>query len=439
MEFILAIIELIQLPAIVLGIIALVGLLLQRRPTGDVINGTTKTVLGMLIIGIGIGALVEALEGIQAMFNTAIPRERFTTFVTFDEAVVSAVQDANVNRAGAAIAWTLLFGYLVHILLARITPFRYLYLTGHMIWVHAGAFAILYTSFDLPFVWVVVLASLTDGAYMTLAPAIAQPFMRKITGTDDIAFGHGQTLLNVFCALVGKLIGDPEHSAEKLEVPTSLNFFRDIAISTSLVFLVISFVAATLAVLQTGVAGFEENISDGQNWIVFAILKALGFVAGMLVLLQGVRMLIAEIVPAFRGIGEKLIPGARPALDVPVIFPFAPNSLIIGLITGTLGQAIAMILLALIGWPVPLPSMIVAFFASGAGAIFANSTGGRRGAIAGGFLWGFVGWFVISFAYKMEVFGDLENLGAEGLAFTVPDAIIPAIIIWLIARLFGFA
>src|SRR5918998_629347 len=439
MEVILAIIELIQLPAIVLGIIALVGLLLQRRSTGDVINGTTKTVLGMLIIGIGIGALVEALEGIQAMFDTAIPKGRFTTFVTFDEAVVSAVQDANENRAGAAVAWTLLFGYLVHIVLARITPFRYLYLTGHMIWVHAGAYAILFTSFDLPFVWVVVLASLTLGVYMTLAPAIAQPFMRRITGSDDIAFGHGQTLLNVFCAWVGKLIGNPEHNAEKLEVPTSLNFFRDIAISTSLVFLLISLAAAAVAVSQAGVAGFEENISEGQNWIVFAILSALGFVAGMLVLLQGVRMLIAEIVPAFRGIGERLIPGARPALDVPVIFPFAPNSLIIGLITGVLGQAIAMILLAVIGWPVPLPSMIVAFFASGAGAIFGNSTGGRRGAIAGGFLWGFVGWFIISFAYKMQVFGDLESLGAAGLGFTVPDAIVPAIVIWLIARLFGVA
>jgi PTS system ascorbate-specific IIC component len=439
MEVILAIIELIQLPAIVLGIIALVGLLLQRRSTGDVINGTTKTVLGMLIIGIGIGALVEALEGIQAMFDTAIPKGRFTTFVTFDEAVVSAVQDANENRAGAAVAWTLLFGYLVHIVLARITPFRYLYLTGHMIWVHAGAYAILFTSFDLPFVWVVVLASLTLGVYMTLAPAIAQPFMRRITGSDDIAFGHGQTLLNVFCAWVGKLIGNPEHNAEKLEVPTSLNFFRDIAISTSLVFLLISLAAAAVAVSQAGVAGFEENISDGQNWIVFAILSALGFVAGMLVLLQGVRMLIAEIVPAFRGIGERLIPGARPALDVPVIFPFAPNSLIIGLITGVLGQAIAMILLAVIGWPVPLPSMIVAFFASGAGAIFGNSTGGRRGAIAGGFLWGFVGWIMISFAYEMQVFGDLESLGAAGLGFTVPDAIIPSIVIWLIAKLFGAA
>ena len=439
MEILLTLVELIQLPAIVLGFIALIGLLLQRKSAGEVASGTIKTVLGMLIITIGIGALVEALEGIQAMFETGLPKERFQTFVTFDEAVVSAVQDTNEDQVGTAIAWTLLFGYLFHILLARITPFHYLYLTGHMIWIHAGAFAILFHSFGLPLVWVVVLASLTDGAYMTLAPAIAQPYMRRITGSDDIAFGHGQTLLNVFCAWVGKLIGDPEHGSEKVEVPDSLTFFRDIAVSTSLIFLVVGFAAAGLALTQTGVEGFENDISDGQNWFVFTLLQALGFVAGMLVLLQGVRMLIAEIVPAFRGIGEKVIPGARPALDVPVIFPFAPNALIIGLITGTIAQALAMILLALIGWPVPLPSMIVAFFASGAGAIFGNSTGGRRGAIAGGFLWGFVGWFLISFAYKMQVFGDLESMGAAGLAFTVPDAIVPGIIIWLIARLFGVA
>jgi PTS system ascorbate-specific IIC component len=331
----------------------------------------------------------------------------------------------------------MLFGYIVHLLLARFTPFHYVYLTGHMIWIHAGAFAILYHAFGLPFVWVVVLASLTDGIYMTLAPALAQPFMRMITGSDEIAFGHGQTLLNVFCAYVGKVIGKPDDSAEKMQVSDRLSFFRDMAISISLVMLAVTLIAAVLAVIQIGAAGMEEQISAGQNWIVFAILQALGFTAGVLVLLQGVRMLIAEIVPAFKGIAERVIPGAKPALDCPVIYPFAPNSLIIGLISGTIGQVLGMVALALIRWPVPLPSMIAAFFASGAGAIFGNATGGRRAAWAGGFIWGFVGWFIISFAYKFQVFGDLTGMGALNLGFTVPDAILPGIVIWGIAKLFG--
>ena len=49
------------------------------------------------------------------------------------------------------------------------------------------------------------------------------------------------------------------------------------------------------------------------------------FVAGVLVLLQGVRMFLGEIIPAFKGISEKLIPGARPALDVPIFYASGPG------------------------------------------------------------------------------------------------------------------
>ena len=432
-------VELLQLPAVILAFIAMVGLLAQKATAGEVVTGTVKTGLSLLIIGGGIGVLLQALGPIQQMFEIGLPTERFETFVTFDEAVVSAVQDANVGNVGAAIGWTLLFGLILHLLLARFSPFKYIYLTGHMIWVHAGAFAILFHSFGLNLVVTVALASVVFGAYMTLAPALAQPFMRKITGTDEIAFGHGQTLLNVTAGWLGGLVGKPEDSTEDIEVPQSLNFFRDIAVSTTIVMILVVAAAAGMAAGAAGIAVLEEDISGGQNWIVFALLQAVGFTAGMLILLYGVRMLIGEIVPAFQGIAERVIPGAIPALDVPVIFPFAPNALIIGLISGTIGQVVGMATLAAAGWPVPIPSMIVAFFASGAGAIFGNATGGKRGAWLGGFVWGFVGWWLISFAYRFQVFGDLSGMGAEGLAFTVPDAIIPGILIWLVARLFGVA
>lgn len=437
MQIFAVILELIKLPAFVLGLIALIGLLIQRKTASEVLVGTIKTILGLLIMSVGIGALINALVPIQKMFEVGIPAGGFEPFVTFDEAVVSAVQNTNIGQIGAAIAWTMFFGYILHIILARVTPFHYIYLTGHMIWIHAGAFAILYYSFGLPFWLVVVLASITDGLYMTIFPAIAQPFMRKITGSDEIAFGHGQSLFNVICGYLGKLVGKPEDTAEKIQVPEGLSFFRDMAISISLVMLVVTLIGAILAVVQVGAAGFQTDISGGQNWFVFSILQALGFTAGVLVLLQGVRMLIAEIVPAFKGVAEKLIPGAKPALDCPVIYPFAPNSLIIGMIMGVIGQVCGMVVLALIRWPVPLPSMIAAFFASGAGAIFGNAGGGKRGALLGGFLWGFAMWFVISFAYKFQVFGDLTAMGAPALGFTCPDAIIPGVVIWAIAKLFG--
>lgn len=435
-------VQVFQIPAIIVALIALAGLLVQKKPLEDVVGGTVKTGLSLLIIAGGSTVLIGGLGPIQSMFEMALPDSNITTFVTFDEAVVSAVQSANVDALGSAIGLTMLFGYIFHLILARITPWPYIYLTGHMIWVHAGAFAILIHSLGFNLVWTIVIASLIDGAYMTLAPAIAQPFVRKITGADTIGFAHGQTLLNVLVGYLGYVIGDPKKSTEDHKLPEKLSFFRDVAVSTTIVMVVVSLASAIAAVAAGGVEAFEAapadgGISDGQNWVVFSLMMALNFTAGMLILLYGVRMLIGEIVPAFEGISKKVIPNAIPALDVPVLFAYAPNALLVGLISGLIGQVVGMLLVAGLGWPVPIPSMIVAFFASGTAAIFANSTGGRRAAWVGGFLWGLLGWILISFAYRMEVFGDLEALGAPGLGFTVPDTIIPAIIIDGIGKLFG--
>ncbi len=435
-------VELVQIPALIVGFIALLGLLAQRKPAGDVITGTVKTALSLLIIAGGTGVLVEGLSPIQKMFEMAFPSGDVTTFVTFDEAVVSAVQTGPIATLGSEIGLTMLFGYLFHLLLARITPWHYVYLTGHMIWVHAGAFTILIYQFGWSPVATVAVASVLVGFYYTIAPALAQPFVRRITGGNDVGFAHGQTLLNILAGYIGMVVGNKEKSTEDVKMPEKLGFFRDVAVSTTLVMTIVSFVSASLAVITSGAGAFQApiddgGISDGQNWIVFALLMALQFTAGMLILLYGVRMLIGEIVPAFEGISKKIIPNAVPALDAPVLFAFAPNALLVGLISGLIGQIAGMALCVALGWPVPIPSMIVAFFASGTAAIFANSTGGRLAAWIGGFLWGFLGWIIISFAFQAEVFGDLAGLGAENLGFTVPDVIVPGIIIHGLAQLFG--
>jgi PTS system ascorbate-specific IIC component len=81
--------------------------------------------------------------------------------------------------------------------------------------------------------------------------------------------------------------------------------------------------------------------------------------------------------------------------------------------------------------------MIVAFFASGSGAIFGNALAGRRGAIFGGFFWSFAGFLLASWAYATALFGDMENLGAAGVGFVVPDAIAIATLLKLLMWLFG--
>ena len=79
------------------------------------------------------------------------------------------------------------------------------------------------------------------------------------------------------------------------------------------------------------------------------------FVVGVYVLMTGVRMLLAEIVPAFQGISMKLVPNSVPALDCPVLFPYAPNAVILGFIFTTIGSIIGMFTTPLVGLPMVLP------------------------------------------------------------------------------------
>jgi PTS system ascorbate-specific IIC component len=385
-EFILA---LVKLPAMVLGLIALVGLVAQRKPASDVLVGTVKTILGLLIMSVGIGA-INALIPIQAMFER-VSRLGIRLLRHLRRSRGGAVQSANVGRSAppspgpcssvtpSTSSWRVALPLHLPDRTHDLDPRRSI---RHPVY-----------SFGLPLVWVVVLASITDGLYMTLAPALAQPTMRKIIG-NEIAFGHGQTLLNVFCAWAGKFVGKPEDTAEDLKVPEGLNFFRDMAVSISLVMLVVVLVGSIWRSPRSGWPDSRPTSAPAKT--------------GWSSRSAGAGLHRRSVGPAARrahadrrdrsgvqGVAERIIPGDRPALDCPVIYPFAPNSLIIGMIAGTIGQVLAMIALALIGWPVPLPSMIAAFFASGAGAIFGNATGGRRAAWLGGFIWGFVAWFII--------------------------------------------
>ena len=66
------------------------------------------------------------------------------------------------------------------------------------------------------------------------------------------------------------------------------------------------------AAVFTDAAGTAEIIGE-DNWILVSVINAITFSAGIYIVLAGVRMLIAEIVPAFKGISEKLVPNAASA------------------------------------------------------------------------------------------------------------------------------
>ncbi|MCG8540241.1 MAG: PTS ascorbate transporter subunit IIC [Clostridia bacterium] len=399
-------------PAVTLGFVALLGLILQKKKYTDVIKGTVKTILGLLILSAGAGVIVQNLIPFSSMFTEAF---NLTGVVPFDEAVVGALIE-KVEVIARTTSLILALGFVANIVLARITPFKYIFLTGHMMWIMAGAIAWAFYDLGVTEVNTIIFGTIIQGIVLLLLPTIAQPIMRKITGSDSIAYGHLTTIGVVVSAYVGKLLGNTDESSEDIKLPEGLDFFKDTAISVSLVMVVIYVITALFAGEE-----FIKTLAGDQNYITFSVLNGLGFAAGVLILLQGVRMFLGEIVPAFRGIGMKLVPGAKPALDCPVVFTYAPTALMLGFIFSVIGMLIGMFVSQLFGGIVPLPSIIGGFFTGGTAGIFGNATGGKRGAMVSGVMYGL--FLTIPVALFYPLFG-LSQYGVDGVALLVSDAIV---------------
>ena len=195
-------------------------------------------------------------------------------------------------------------------------------------------------------VGLVFTGSLILGLIMAFFPAIAQRYMKRITGNDEIAFGHFGTLGYVLSGWIGSRVGKGSRSTEEMNLPKNLSFLRDSSISISLTMMIIYLIMAVSA----GREYVEATFSGGQNYLVYAIIMAITFAAGVFIILQGVRLILAEIVPAFTGFSEKLVPNARPALDCPVVYPYAPNAVLIGFLFSFLGGIVGLLICGQFSW-----------------------------------------------------------------------------------------
>ncbi|PWC15966.1 PTS ascorbate transporter subunit IIC [Brenneria corticis] len=393
------IVDILKVPSILVGIIALIGLLAQKKSFSDIVKGTVKTILGFLVLAGGASVLVSALNPLGGMFEYAF---NIQGIIPNNEAVVSIA----LEKYGAATAFIMAFGMVANIIVARFTRLKYIFLTGHHTFYMACMIAVILSVAGFEGIELVFTGALTLGMIMAFFPAIAQPYMRRITGNDDIGFGHFGIIGYVLAGWIGGRVGKNSRSTEEMSLPKNLSFLRDSSISISMTMTVIYLILALCA----GQSFVEQQYSEGQNYLVYAIIQAITFAAGVFIILQGVRLILAEIVPAFTGFSEKLVPNARPALDCPVVYPYAPNAVLIGFLFSFLGGLVGLFLLGQMKLVLILPGVVPHFFTGATAGVFGNATGGRRGAMLGAFANG----LLITFLPVLL----LPVLGAIGLANT---------------------
>lgn len=389
------ILDILKVPSILVGLIALIGLIAQKKPFPDVIKGTIKTILGFIILGGGAGILVGSLNPLGEMFKYAF---NVQGVIPNNEAIVSLA----IEKYGTATALIMAFGMVANIVIARFTRLKYIFLTGHHTFYMACMIGIILTVAGFDGVQLVFTGALTLGLVMAFFPAIIQKYMTKVTGNNDIGFGHFSTLSYLLSAIVGKWVGKGSKSTEELQLPKNLSFLRDSSIAISLTMMIIYLILAIAA----GSEYTEKTFSNGQNYLVYAIIQAITFAAGVFIILQGVRLILAEIVPAFKGFSEKLVPDAKPALDCPIVFPYAPNAVLIGFLSSFVGGLVGLALLGILKMVLILPGVVPHFFVGATAGVFGNATGGRRGAVIGAFVNGLVITFLPVFL--LSVLGNLS-------------------------------
>lgn len=210
-------------------------------------------------------------------------------------------------------------------------------------------------------------------------PWVMRNYVWDATGDKSFLIGHPTGILSLVSGFVAKRLGDKSKSTEDLRLPKNLSFFREISITGCIVIIIMYLVIGLI---------LPSILPEGQNLLMYSIQQGLSFGAGLLVMLYGVRMLINQIIPAFQGISEKVIPNAIPAFDCPILFNYKPNAVIIGFIVAMITSTVLIIIsntFNLFG-VVLVPLVITSFFECGSASVIGEGQGGLKGSIIGTFI-----------------------------------------------------
>ena len=415
MKFIL---DIVSTPAILVALIAIIGLILQKKTLPDIMKGGIKTFVGFLVVSGGAGIILNSLNPFGKMFEQAF---NLSGVVPNNEAIVAVA----LTQYGSSTAMIMFAGMIFNILIARFTKFKYIFLTGHHTLYMACMIAVILTVAGFTSVPLILLGGLALGLIMSISPAFVQKYMVLLTGNDKVALGHFSALGYWLSGFVGGLVGDRSKSTEDIHFPKSLAFLRDSTVSITISMTIIYVIVALFA----GSTYIETELSSGTSSLVYALQLAGQFAAGVFVILAGVRLILGEIVPAFKGISERLVPNSKPALDCPIVYPYAPNAVLIGFISSFVGGLVSMVIMIFTGSVVILPGVVPHFFCGATAGVIGNASGGVRGATIGAFCQG----VLISFlpVFLMPVLG---GLGFEGSTFSDADFGLSGIILGMLNK-----
>ncbi|MFW7433078.1 PTS ascorbate transporter subunit IIC [Vagococcus carniphilus] len=353
-------------PPVLLGLIAMIGLILQRKSISEIVKGSLSAAFGMVTLTAGVNMLVGTIAPINSAVQSQLGVE-----------VTEGLSDVTFTAEyGGTVGLAMFVGLIIHLLIARFTPVKTIFLTGHMLWWFPFVIVAGGVEAGMAGTSLIFFGAILSALYWSFMPWIMRKYVWDVIGDDSFLIGHPTGILSLISGFVAKRVGNKDKSTEDLKIPEGLSFFREISITGALVMFIMNIVVGIIA---------PALVPEGGNLVMFSIDAGLSFGAGLLIMLYGVRLLINQIVPAFQGIAEKVVPGAKPAFDVPILFNYRPNAVIIGFIVGMITSTIVVVLANSFNvfGVLLVPLVITSFFELGGAAVIGEGQGGLRGSIIG--------------------------------------------------------
>lgn len=355
--------------ALFMGLVVAIGLILQRKPVDAILKGIFKGIIGMVILLKGVDIVVSSITPLANAFSGLFNTQSNSTLGDFN---------VFLGQYGSYVGLILLCGFVINIIIARYTRFKTIYLTGNILFWYPMLFLAVGIENNVSGLKLFIFTLIMYILVITIFPYILRKHVKYVTGNDSFTIGHTASIYCLLGSYIGKLVGQKDKNIENLNLPKSLSFFRDTNITAAIVMFIVYIIVGLFIGKESRIA-----IYGSEPLITYSLIQGITFAAGMIILLTGVRMILGEIIPSFKGIADKLAKGSIPALDIPMIFPYGPNALLIGFIIALITSIGTLFLLGASGVLTfaLIPLVVACYFDVAPGAIFANARGGWPAAI----------------------------------------------------------
>ena len=383
-------------PALFMGLVVAIGLILQRKPIDAILKGIFKGIIGMVILLKGVDIVVSSITPLANAFSGLFNTQSNSTLGDFN---------VFLGQYGSYVGLILLCGFVINIIIARYTRFKTIYLTGNILFWYPMLFLAVGIENNVSGLKLFIFTLIMYILVITIFPYILRKHVKYVTGNDSFTIGHTASIYCLLGSYIGKLVGQKDKNIENLNLPKSLSFFRDTNITAAIVMFIVYIIVGLFIGKESRTA-----IYGSEPLITYSLIQGITFAAGMIILLTGVRMILGEIIPSFKGIADKLAKGSIPALDIPMIFTYGPNALLIGFIIALITSIGTLFLLGASGVLTfaLIPLVVACYFDVAPGAIFANARGGWPAVIITSALGGII-LMVLAFISLNLVSGTVGN------------------------------